>query len=118
VVVEAGLFGVFPEAGKEPPPGDMETDVTPVTFQLSVEFPPALMLEGLAVKERMTGNEVGGGEVGGSEVGGSEVGGSEVGGSEVGGSEVGGSEVGGDGVVTAIVTDWVTLPAALVAIRV
>lgn len=66
------------------------------------------MLEGVAVKETIIGNGVGGGEVGGG----------EVGGSEVGGDEVGGDEVGGDGAVTAIVTDWVTLPAALVAVMV
>ena len=60
MVVEAGLAVALPEAGTAPPPGDMETDVAPVTFQLMVEFPPALMLEGLAVKERITGNEGGG----------------------------------------------------------
>jgi hypothetical protein len=81
----------------------MVTDATPETFQLRVELPPRLMLEGLAVKERITGNEVGGGEVGGG---------------EVGGGEVGGGEVGGDGVVTVTVTNWETVPAALVAVRV
>jgi hypothetical protein len=105
----------------------MVTEVTPVTFQLSKEFPPALMLAGLAVKEMITGDEAGGGEgggeggggeVGGDQVGGEEVGGNEVGGDQVGGEEVGGNEVGGDGVVTAIVTDWETAPAALVAVRV
>jgi hypothetical protein len=128
VVVEAGLATVLPEAGRVPPAGDMLTDVTPVTFQFRMEFPPGLMLAGLAVKERITGDEagggegggdeVGGGEVGGGEVGGSEVGGSEVGGGEVGGGEVGGDEVGGDEVITATVTDWETVPAVLVAIRV
>jgi hypothetical protein len=121
-VVEAGLATALPEAGKEPPPGDMLTDVTPETFQLRVELPPELMLEGLAVKERITGDEAGGGEGGGEggggEVGGDQVGGDEVGGNEVGGDDVGGDEVGGDGVVTAIVTDWETVPAALVAVRV
>ena len=121
-MVEAGLTVAFPEGGRAPLPGTMVTDETPVAFQFSNELPPALILEGLAVKERITGEvnggEAGGSEAGGSEVGGSEAGGSEVGGSEAGGSEAGGSEVGGDGAVTAIVTDWVTLPAALLAVMV
>jgi hypothetical protein len=62
----------------------MVTDVTPVTFQFRVELPPALMLEGLAVKERITGKEAGG----------------------------------GGAAATVTVTDWVTLPAALVALKV
>jgi hypothetical protein len=37
----------------------MVTKVTPVTFQLSKEFPPGLMLAGMAVKETTTG-EAGG----------------------------------------------------------
>jgi len=82
MVVEAGLAGVLPEAGREPIPGDMLTDVTPVTFQLRLEFPPGMMLEGLAVKERITGKVVGGKVVGGRVVGGRVVGG-EVVGSEV-----------------------------------
>jgi hypothetical protein len=61
----------------------MVTDVTPVTFQLSVELPPALMLGGLAVKELITGSEGGGGAA-----------------------------------ATVTVTDLVTVPAALVAVRV
>gem|GEM_PF-2854296 len=82
MVVEAGLAGVLPEAGREPIPGDMLTDVTLVTFQLRLEFPPGMMLEGLAVKERITGKVVGGKVVGGRVVGGRVVGG-EVVGSEV-----------------------------------
>jgi hypothetical protein len=39
----------------------MVTEVTLVTFQLSREFPPALMLAGLAVNETTTGEEGGGG---------------------------------------------------------
>ncbi len=65
-MVAAGLAVALPEGGREPPPGDMETDVTPVAFQLSMELPPELMLEGLAVKEVITGNEAGGGEGGGA----------------------------------------------------
>jgi hypothetical protein len=60
----------------------MVTDVTPVTLQLSVELPPALMLGGLVVKELITGSEGGGGAA-----------------------------------ATVIVTDWVTVPAALVAVK-
>jgi hypothetical protein len=116
-VVAAGLTVAVPEGGRDPTPGAMVTEVTLLTFQLRVEFPPGLMLGGLAVKESMTGSEAGGGE-GGGEGGGDEVGGDQVGGDEVGGDEVGGDEVGGDGVVTAIVTDWETVPAALVAVRV
>lgn len=63
-MVAAGLAVAVPEGGREPPPGAMVTDETPVTFQLSVEFPPALMLVGLAVKVLITG-KVGGGGVGG-----------------------------------------------------
>jgi hypothetical protein len=116
-VVAAGLTIALPEAGREPPPGDMDIDVAPETLQPRFELPPELMLAGLAVKELITG-EVAGGEVGGGEVGGSEVAGGEVDGGEVGGSEVAGGEVGADGVVTAIVTDRVTLPAALVAVMI
>jgi hypothetical protein len=35
----------------------MVTDVTPVTLQLRVELPPALMLEGLATKKLITGSD-------------------------------------------------------------
>ncbi len=66
----------------------MVTDETPVAFQLSRELPPALMLVGLAVNET-TGKEEGGG--------------------------VGG---GGAAAATMTVTCLVTVPAALVAIRV
>ena len=38
--------------------------VAPVTFQVRLEFPPSLMLVGLAVKELMTGGVAGGGEGG------------------------------------------------------
>jgi hypothetical protein len=62
----------------------MVTDVTPVTLQLSVELPPALMLGGLAIKEMITGKE----------------------------------GVGGGAAATVTVTDLVTVPAALVAVRV
>ncbi len=95
-MVEAGLAIALPALETTPTPWSKKTDVAPETLQVRVEFPPGLMLEGLAVKEVITG---------------------EVGGGEVGGGEVGGGEVGGDGVVTAIVTDWVTLPAELVAVR-
>jgi len=108
MVVEAGLAGALPEAGREPIPGDMLTDVTPVTFQVRLEFPPGLMLEGLAVKEKMTGKVVGGRVVGGKVVGGKVVGGKVVGGRVVGGRVVGGKVVGGKvvgGEVTSIVTD-------------
>ena len=82
VVVAAGLVVAVPEGGREPLPGAMVTDETPVTFQFSVELPPALMLVGLAVKVLITGND------------------------------------GGGAAATATVTDSVTLPAALVALRV
>jgi hypothetical protein len=61
-VVAAGLTVALPEAGREPPPGDMEIDVAPETLQPRVEFPPELMLAGLAVKKLITGNEAGGAE--------------------------------------------------------
>ncbi len=64
-MVAAGLAVALPEGGREPPPGDMETDVAPVTLQLRMELPPGPMLEGLAVKV-ITGNEAGGGEGGGA----------------------------------------------------
>jgi hypothetical protein len=58
------------------------------TLQLRVELPPALMLMGLAVKELITGKEDGCG-------------------------------VGAGGAAaTVTVTDLVTLPAALIAVRV
>jgi len=88
-VVAAGLVVAFPEGGRAPPPGAMVTDETPVIFQFSMEFPPALMLVGLAVNETTTG-KVDGGGVGG----------------------------GGAAAATMTVTCLVTVPAALVAIRV
>jgi len=60
VVVESGLAVALPEAGTDAAPGTIDTDVAPETFQSKVELPPVLMLEGLAVKERITGNEGGG----------------------------------------------------------
>jgi len=108
VVVEAGLTIALPEAGREPIPGDMLTDVAPVTFQLRLEFPPGLMLEGLAVRERITGKVVGGKVVGGRVVGGRVVGGRVVGGRVVGGKVAGGEVAGGEvagGEVTSIVND-------------
>jgi hypothetical protein len=62
VVVEAGEQEVLPEAATAPIPGAMETDVAPLVFQLSVELPPELMLDGLAVKLFITGGAGGGGE--------------------------------------------------------
>ena len=56
-LVEAGLAVAFPEGGRDPPPGAMVTDETPVTFQFSVELPPALMLVGLATKKLITGSD-------------------------------------------------------------
>ena len=57
------------------------------TLQLNMEFPPALMLFGSAIKKLITGMEDGGG--------------------------------GGGGVpATVTVTDWLLLPAALVAMRI
>ena len=69
----------------------METAVAPETFQLSVELPPAVMLAGLAVKELITGREGGGGAAGGE---------------------------GGGAAATVTLAVLVTLPAALLAVRV
>jgi hypothetical protein len=62
VVVEAGEREVLPEAATAPIPGAMETDAAPLVLQLSVELPPELMLDGLAVKLFITGGAGGGGE--------------------------------------------------------
>jgi hypothetical protein len=84
VVVAEGVAVAVPEAGTDAPPGIILTNVAPVTFQLNVVFPPALMLVGLAANEFMTGKESG--------------------------------EAGAAATVT--VTDLMTLPAALLAVRV
>ncbi|MEJ2739696.1 MAG: hypothetical protein P8105_07735, partial [Dehalococcoidia bacterium] len=47
----------LPEVDTPPTPGAIEQDVAPVVLQLSVVLPPALMLEGLAVKLLITGGE-------------------------------------------------------------
>ena len=41
--------------------GEIDTDVAPLTFQLSVADPPAATVSGAAVKELMTGSPVAGG---------------------------------------------------------
>jgi len=107
VVVEGGLAIALPEAGTEPPPGTMVIDVAPETLQLTLEFPPTLMLAGSAVRERIRGKEGGVSEGGVSEGGAGENGVGE-------GVGVGGAAA----VATATVTDLVTLPAELVAVMV
>jgi hypothetical protein len=88
----------------------MVTDVTPVTFQLRVELPPALMLGGLVVKELITGKEgVGGGAAATVTV---------TGWVTLPAALVALKVIGSGAAVTAIVTDLVTLPAALIAVRV
>jgi hypothetical protein len=88
----------------------MYIDVAPATFHSRAVVAPAKMLAGSATKAMITG---GAGDVGGD--GGGVKEGDE--GGDAGG-EAGGK--GGDGaaVPTATVTDLVTLPAALVAVRV
>jgi hypothetical protein len=118
VVVEPGEATALPEEGTYPPPGPMVTALAPETLQFSMVLSPAMMLVGLAVKEMMDGREDGseGGEEGyeGGDGGGVKEGGE---GGDAGGGV--GGEVGGGAVVpTATVTDLVTLPEALVAVRV
>jgi hypothetical protein len=60
VVVEAGEPVALPEVATAPTPGAIETDVAPVVLQPSVVLPPELMLDGVAVKLLITGNEGGG----------------------------------------------------------
>ena len=56
-MVAEGVAIALPEAETYPPPWSRKTDVAPETLQLSVEFPPALMLEGLATKKLITGSD-------------------------------------------------------------
>jgi hypothetical protein len=130
VVVEPGVATALPEEETYPPPGPMVTALAPETLQFSVVLLPALMLVGLAVKEMMDGGEDGseGGEegydgiVGGGVKEGGEGGDVGIGvgvGIGIGvGVGVGGEVGGGVPVPTATVTDLVTLPEALVAVRV
>ena len=60
MVVEAGLAVALPEAGTDAAPGVIDTEAAPETFQSKVKLSPALILEGLAVKERIMGKEGGG----------------------------------------------------------
>ncbi len=57
MIVAAGETLLLPVAATVPTPPLMDTEVAPLTVQLSVELPPALILAGLAVKELMTGFE-------------------------------------------------------------
>jgi hypothetical protein len=59
VVVAAGEQVALPDAGTDGAPGITDMDVAPVTLQLNVELPPAVILTGLAVKELITGTETG-----------------------------------------------------------
>ena len=54
VVVVVGLTEVL-EPATAPTPWSMETEVAPVKFQASTDDPPAVMFEGEAVKEPITG---------------------------------------------------------------
>ena len=87
----------LPEAGTEPAPGVIETDVAPVTSQSRVELSPSLMVAGLAVNNSITGAEDGESEA-----------------VEPEGVEPEGGEV----PATVIVTSLVTLPASFVVVMV
>ena len=109
-MVAEGVARALPEAGSDPPPWSIKTDVAPETLQLRVELPPALMLGGLVVKELITGKEgVGGGAAATVTV---------TGWVTLPAALVALKVIGSGAAVTAIVTDLVTLPAALIAVRV
>jgi hypothetical protein len=59
VVVTAGKTMLLPEEPTAPTPLSMVTDVAFDTLQLKVAEPPRLILDGLAVKELITGNPPG-----------------------------------------------------------
>jgi hypothetical protein len=59
VVVTAGKTMLLPEEPPAPTPLSMVTDVAFDTLQLKVAEPPRLILDGLAVKELITGNPPG-----------------------------------------------------------
>jgi hypothetical protein len=61
VVVAAGKTIVFPEEAKVPNPGSIVTDVAFDTLQLKVVEPPRLIVDGLAMKELITGKPAGAG---------------------------------------------------------
>jgi hypothetical protein len=61
VVVTAGKTTALPEEPTAPTPLSIVTDVAFDTFQLKVAEPPRLILDGLAVKELITGRVAGGG---------------------------------------------------------
>jgi hypothetical protein len=52
---------VFPEEPTGPTPLSIVTDVAFETFQLKLVEPPTVMLDGLAMKELITGSPVDGG---------------------------------------------------------
>ena len=107
VVVVEGELVALPEAGTEPPPGDIETDVAPATSQSRVELSPSFIVAGLAVNDAITGAEAGEPEA-------AESHGVESEGVEPAGVESGGEEV----PATVTVTCFVVLPALLVAVMV
>jgi hypothetical protein len=102
----------------------MCTEVAPATLQIMLELPPATMLEGAAEKVFITGGVSAGG--GGDDGGGREgVGDDGVNCDGAGDEGSNGEGVGDDGggteavvVPNVTVTDLVTLPEALVAVRV
>ena len=107
MVVVDGVLVALPEAGTESVPGNIETDVAPVTSQSMVELSPSLILDGLAVNDSITGFEAGEPEAAESQGVGPE-----------GVESEGGEPEGGEVPATVIVISLVTLPASFVAVMV